>query len=538
MFLHSIPFHHSLMQCLIASKQMRARHTTSGVDGAPASMGWLVDLDAPNTFLLAATPPGLLEQGNSFATHLASVGLVVKASEPVTRFVLRARDPGGSVVNSPAAFSGASSGVYDGVSLEVSGVASGSACLVESPCFVDVPNPSPMFSSSSTSSVSTARATYYFASSTTAYTLESLTVGLENQSPDLGAVDVMAVYLDFLSAGPHVFELQAVDRAGNVDASPASVAFVVDPALRPGPPAAPRLLTANGYNNGAKFMWETSPDDGMGTNLPTLASVQTSAKPCCSDGGLGNVAPAVSSYHVAARSSVRGKSVFTYRTLSAGNDGDNSGDVALTTKSNPHQGSTWLSTPLEPLQNQNLYEFVVTSRNQYGSSGPSWPSDPRVPWDPSDPCSSLDCNDAPDANSPGGACFLKRNTMGVLRGFCVCRPGFAGVSCRDRLDQSESTYYSATVAAVGATPGEGYSSEVAGSSSGSPGGSASSSGSWSGSSASSHGSWQPAVSGVAMASWWATPFGGCSRTCGGPQELRSTRLRDVRCGRYTEWRYH
>jgi len=512
---------------------MRARHATRGVDGAPASMGWLVDLDAPNTFLLAATPPGLLENGNSFATHLASVGFVVKASEPVMRFILRARDPGGSVVDSPADSStgSSSSSAYDGVSLEVLGGLSGSACLVESPCFVDVPSPSPTLSSSST--VSMARSTYYFASSTAAYTLESLTVGLENQSPNIGAMDVIAVYLDFLSAGPHVFELQAVDRAGNADASPASVAFVVDPALRPGSPAAPRLLAANGHNKGATVAWETSPDDGTGSDLPTLASVKTSAKPCCNNGGLGNVAPAVSSYHLAARSSVRGKSVFTYRTLTSNNDGSNN-DGALSTTSNPQKGFTWLSTSLQPLQNQNLYEFVVTARNDYGASGPSWPSDPRVPWDPSDPCSSLDCNDAPDTISHGGACFLKRNPMGVLRGFCVCRPGFAGVSCRDRLDQSGSTYYSATVAAVGATPGEGYSSSVSGSYSGSPGGSSSSSSSsttTSSTASSSSGSWQPAVSGVPMASWWATPFGGCSRTCGGPDDLRSTRLRDVRCGR-------
>jgi hypothetical protein len=301
-----------------------------------------------------------------------------------------------------------------------------------------------------------------------------------------------------------------VDWAGNVDASPARLAFVVDPGLRPGPPAAPRLAAATGTNGGARVAWQPAPDDGSGLSLPTAAAAS---------GAAASGAAALLEFQVAGRTAVRGKSVATYRTVS-------NGDGALAADADFHGGSgggtdgssaAWLATALQPLPNENLYEFVVTSRSALGASAPSWPSDPRVPWDPSDPCSSIDCNDAPETYAPGGACFLTRTPLGLLKGYCVCRPGFAGPSCRDRLDFAGSGYYSATVAAVGAAPGAGYSPSVAGSSSGSGGG------------ARTAGSDQSAM-GATMASWWASPFGGCARTCG-VAVAKSTRLRHVRCAR-------
>jgi hypothetical protein len=145
---------------------------------------------------------------------LASVGLVGRASEPVARFALAARDPAGHVVDASASGgsggSGGSSGNAGedgGVSLELLGGLGGSACLVDRPCSLDVPGPSSS-SSSSSAAVVAARATYYFASSSATFTLEGLTTGLEERASNLGAMDVVAVYLDFLTAGPHAFDLR------------------------------------------------------------------------------------------------------------------------------------------------------------------------------------------------------------------------------------------------------------------------------------------------------------------------------------------
>ncbi|MGE5097766.1 MAG: hypothetical protein ACM3SO_21695, partial [Betaproteobacteria bacterium] len=192
--------------------EVRARDTAGNVDATPASRTWSVDTAAPNT---------TITQGPDAIAAATSATFAFTASEGATfQCKLDAGPYGGCT--SPQSYAALSSAAhtFSVYAIDAAGNVDGSAATWS--WIVDAVAPDTSITSGPSGTVAQNGAAFAFASTETGSTFECRVDGAAF------AACASPFGLSGLSDGAHLFEVRAIDAAGNMDASPAGRSWTVD----------------------------------------------------------------------------------------------------------------------------------------------------------------------------------------------------------------------------------------------------------------------------------------------------------------------
>ena len=224
---------------------VRAIDAAGNVDPTPATRSWVVDTTPPNT---------TIDTAPSNPTNATSASFSFSASEPGSTFECQLDGGGYSGCTTPKSYSGLTEGSHTFQVRAVDPAGNLDASPAADTWTIDTTAPNTTIGSAPADPTNSTSATFSFTSSESGSTFECrLGAG------SFAACSSPATYT-LLSEGAHVFEVRAIDAAGNTDPTPASRSWTVDTIA----PAAPVIENpAEGStNNTGNFTLSGSAEAG------------------------------------------------------------------------------------------------------------------------------------------------------------------------------------------------------------------------------------------------------------------------------------
>jgi hypothetical protein len=201
---------------------VRAIDNVGNVDGTPAAYAWTVDSNLPETVLLS-TPPAVTQSTSASFTFIGT-----DDTAPASAITFECRLDGGvwAACTSPKTYTGLSSGNH---TFEVRSVDNGGNADPTPASYswmVDTQAPDTTITSGPMTITFATTATFTFTGSDALTAASDLTYECRVDVGAWSACNSPKV-LVALTVGTHVFDVRAIDKAGNVDATPASYSWEV-----------------------------------------------------------------------------------------------------------------------------------------------------------------------------------------------------------------------------------------------------------------------------------------------------------------------
>ena len=192
---------------------VRAIDPAGNVDPTPATHSWAIDTTPPNT---------TIDTAPANPTNSTAASFSFSASEPGSTFECQLDGGGYSACTTPKSYSGLAEGSHTFQVRAVDQAGNADASPATHTWTIDTTAPNTTIGSGPADPTNSTSATFSFTSSETGSTFECrLGAGT------FAACSSPATYT-LLSEGAHVFEVRAIDAAGNTDPTPASRSWTVD----------------------------------------------------------------------------------------------------------------------------------------------------------------------------------------------------------------------------------------------------------------------------------------------------------------------
>jgi hypothetical protein len=212
--------------------EVRAADEAGNVDSTPAARTWTVDAVAPETTITGG-PSGPVSSTSASFTF---------TSTDAASFECRLDGASFAACTSPTSYSGLAQGSHEFEVRAKDGVGNVDASPALRDWWVDTVAPDTTITWGPSGTVDSSTASFHFTASEGGATFECRLDG-----GSMTACATPRLY-DGLAEGPHVFEVRAVDAAGNVDPTPASRSWIIDlppeTTIVSGPPGATTATSA------------------------------------------------------------------------------------------------------------------------------------------------------------------------------------------------------------------------------------------------------------------------------------------------------
>jgi hypothetical protein len=199
---------------------VRARDAAGNVDASPASVTWTVDTVSPRTSIISAPPLFSNGTGAQFTISSSEGGTTSQCSLDASPWT-----PCGT--NVPLAYSGLADGSHTFMAYSVDVAGNADQSVATYTWTVDTVPPETTVTSQPSTWTSASTATFTFSANEAGATF----VCYSSAAPGNGTFQPCTsptTYGGLTQQGNYLFEVYAIDRAGNADATPAQVVWNVD----------------------------------------------------------------------------------------------------------------------------------------------------------------------------------------------------------------------------------------------------------------------------------------------------------------------